>query len=239
TGVTGWTQFGAFAGAVQNSYSFNLSSSNEDQTGLSHFRNRHYSAEHGRFLQEDPIGFAGGLNLYAYAGNDPASYTDPFGLNPCFTHPSPKCIHDSMVAAVEALAQGVNLVGRVLREAALSLIPVEKFAVAGLGLARSAVAGTRLNAALRFEEATSVFARGGGLHPDVVRNATRIIEGTDLRNPAVIAELSRGGTNIADWGKYTTQTFKSPAGDFQVHFYYNRATGALNTAIDYKVVLNR
>ncbi|MGH7471588.1 MAG: RHS repeat domain-containing protein, partial [Longimicrobiales bacterium] len=83
TGVTGWTQFGAFAGAIQSSYSYNLSSSSEQETKTSHFRNRHYSAEHGRFLQEDPIGFAGGLNLYAYAGNDPATFTDPFGLNPC------------------------------------------------------------------------------------------------------------------------------------------------------------
>ncbi|MGH8437406.1 MAG: RHS repeat-associated core domain-containing protein [Pseudomonas sp.] len=57
-----------------------MSSSSEQETKTSHFRNRHYSAEHGRFLQEDPIGFAGGLNLYAYAGNDPATYTDSFGL---------------------------------------------------------------------------------------------------------------------------------------------------------------
>jgi hypothetical protein len=30
--------------------------------------------------QEDPIGLAGGLNLYGYAGADPVNYTDPFGL---------------------------------------------------------------------------------------------------------------------------------------------------------------
>ena len=32
------------------------------------------------FLTQDPIGLAGGVNLYAYAGNDPISYDDPFGL---------------------------------------------------------------------------------------------------------------------------------------------------------------
>ena len=32
------------------------------------------------FTQEDPIGVAGGLNLYGYAGGDPINFSDPFGL---------------------------------------------------------------------------------------------------------------------------------------------------------------
>jgi len=34
----------------------------------------------GTFTQEDPIGLAGGLNLYGYAGGDPINFSDPFGL---------------------------------------------------------------------------------------------------------------------------------------------------------------
>lgn len=41
-----------------------------------------YDPQTGRFLSQDPIGLAGGVNLYAYAGNNPASYSDPFGLCP-------------------------------------------------------------------------------------------------------------------------------------------------------------
>lgn len=34
----------------------------------------------GRFLSRDPIGLAGGLNLFAYTSNDPARFVDPSGL---------------------------------------------------------------------------------------------------------------------------------------------------------------
>ena len=39
-----------------------------------------YDGEGGRFTQEDPIGIAGGLNLYGYANGDPVNFSDPFGL---------------------------------------------------------------------------------------------------------------------------------------------------------------
>jgi hypothetical protein len=34
----------------------------------------------GLSTQEDPIGLAGGLNLYGYAGGDPINSSDPYGL---------------------------------------------------------------------------------------------------------------------------------------------------------------
>jgi len=37
----------------------------------------------GPYTQQDPIGIAGGLNLYGYANGDPINFSDPFGLSPC------------------------------------------------------------------------------------------------------------------------------------------------------------
>lgn len=44
-----------------------------------HYKARVYRPDLGRFLQTDPVGYAQGLNLYAYVGNDPVNRTDPTG----------------------------------------------------------------------------------------------------------------------------------------------------------------
>lgn len=53
-----------------------------DPTGLHWMFNRYYSARLGRFLNEDPIGLAGGdVNLRRYCMNSPVGYYDPLGLS--------------------------------------------------------------------------------------------------------------------------------------------------------------
>ncbi|WP_371921593.1 RHS repeat domain-containing protein [Pseudomonas sp. DE0010] len=49
------------------------------ETGLHYNLFRFYDPEIGRFTQPDPIGLAGGLNLYEYAPN-PFTWIDPWGL---------------------------------------------------------------------------------------------------------------------------------------------------------------
>jgi RHS repeat-associated protein len=47
------------------------------------YRARYYNPTTGRFLSEDPIGLAGGFNLYAYAQDSPTNRVDPSGCLDC------------------------------------------------------------------------------------------------------------------------------------------------------------
>lgn len=64
-----------------NGNEFQYTGRENEGNGLYYYRARFYSPLLGRFISQDPLGFAGsGPNLYAYAGDAPTNYTDPFGL---------------------------------------------------------------------------------------------------------------------------------------------------------------
>ncbi|WP_409846789.1 RHS repeat domain-containing protein [Roseateles asaccharophilus] len=51
----------------------------QDSGNLYYYRARFYDPQLKRFLSEDPIGLAGGGNVYVYVEGDPLSFTDPTG----------------------------------------------------------------------------------------------------------------------------------------------------------------
>ncbi len=52
----------------------------DQETGLHYNWHRYYDPETGRYISADPIGLAGGMNLYAYVGSNPVNWFDPEGL---------------------------------------------------------------------------------------------------------------------------------------------------------------
>jgi RHS repeat-associated protein len=77
--------YGNTAGSSRTRYGF-TGRERDPLTGLMHYRARSYDPQLGRFISEDPIGLAGGLNQFAYVGNDPQNRTDPSGLHEIDVH---------------------------------------------------------------------------------------------------------------------------------------------------------
>ncbi|MCX6970735.1 MAG: RHS repeat-associated core domain-containing protein [Verrucomicrobia bacterium] len=50
------------------------------ETGLAYYGFRYFSPSLGRWLNNDPLGEAGGMNLQGFVSNNPLSLVDPFGL---------------------------------------------------------------------------------------------------------------------------------------------------------------
>jgi RHS repeat-associated protein len=84
------------AGAVQSSYTYEAygkaaksgtattnsqtyTGREDDGTGLYYYRARYYNPTISRFVSEDPIGLAGGINTYGYVGGNPVLRVDPYG----------------------------------------------------------------------------------------------------------------------------------------------------------------
>jgi len=51
------------------------------ETGTSYNMARDYDARIGRYIESDPIGLAGGLNTFGYAGANPLLHSDPEGTD--------------------------------------------------------------------------------------------------------------------------------------------------------------
>ncbi|MFZ0413467.1 MAG: RHS repeat-associated core domain-containing protein [Candidatus Acidiferrales bacterium] len=70
----------ASSGSLTNPFQYTARES-DPETGLYYYRARYYDPSTGRFLNEDPTGFKGGINLYGCVGNDPINKTDPDGTD--------------------------------------------------------------------------------------------------------------------------------------------------------------
>ena len=86
TGTTGklveritYDGYGNSAGSTRTRYGY-TGRERDQLMGLLYYRARFYDPQLGRFMSEDPIGFGGGVNSFAYVSNNPQNKTDPLGL---------------------------------------------------------------------------------------------------------------------------------------------------------------
>ncbi|MGH7676523.1 MAG: RHS repeat-associated core domain-containing protein [Gemmatimonadales bacterium] len=125
-----------------------------DKAGTLYRRNRVYDPATGRFTQEDPIGLAGGLNLYGFADGDPVNYGDPFGLCPYVItgKPCPGLLAVG-VGFVPIAGDAIDIIGAAVGR---DLLTGEE--IGGLGIAATIV-GTVLGSGRLGREALKVPAK--------------------------------------------------------------------------------
>lgn len=88
----------------------------DSDTGLFYYRARWYDPKIGRFISEDPIGLAGGINQFSYVGNNPQNANDPSGLYEIDVHyyltyflaKETGCFSDAEARAIANGDQGVD-----------------------------------------------------------------------------------------------------------------------------------
>ena len=101
--------FGKTTVTGTSSNPFQFTGRENDSTGLYYYRARYYSNTSMRFINEDPINFAGGdPNLYAYVSNNPVQWLDPYGLYKIFV-----CLDTNILTVVNDDGQGAYQTGTV------------------------------------------------------------------------------------------------------------------------------
>jgi RHS repeat-associated protein len=163
------------------------------EAGLYDYRNRVYSAQLGRFLQADPIRFAGGdVNIYRYCNNNGVNYIDPYGEALIAGAAIGAGVEIAMQMAT-GMAHGQTFtesftnvnIGRVAVSAALG--------ASGLGLGKMIATANKARIARR----ASRFVRdsAGFIRPDVAAEA--------LTNGLIREAITDGATSAAAMGAAT------------------------------------
>jgi RHS repeat-associated protein len=177
-----------------------LIESKRDKAQTLYMRNRVYDPKAGRFTQEDPLGLAGGLNLYGFANGDPVNFSDPFGLCPCLPFVDPTAALNAamplpgrewvvrqaereagITMVVVGLAEGVFAGGRALLGRAIGLL-TRGGAEAAAGIPKNAL--NTLKAIRETGEAPAGY-RGGSEFLNDGRGGGQVLPGADAQGNAV------------------------------------------------------
>ncbi|HKP76893.1 MAG TPA: RHS repeat-associated core domain-containing protein [Longimicrobiaceae bacterium] len=174
-----------------------------DASGLYYRRNRFYDSDKGRFTQEDPIGLAGGVNVYGFAAGDPVGYDDPSGLCPWCV--AAEIVRGAAEGAVFGAATQI-IVNRIAHRPTFQGVGRSAAEGAAIGSVTAGIgSAVRGVAAIRSARAAAA-ARGGVIGYEAASSGFRVLESEgshiigafDVANgeARIITEVVREGDNL-------------------------------------------
>lgn len=163
-----------------------------DPTGLIHMRARYYHPGIRRFINQDPIGFGGGMNWYAYADGNPLMNPDPSGLY--------AVVDDAIAGGIGAVVGLVIQGGMDVWHGQMSpgshyLAAAAGGAVAGVGTLYLGPGGVGLGTAT----AAGIAGAGGAATSNVIRQTADISAGrqSSFSGTSLAVESAFGGAGGA------------------------------------------
>jgi RHS repeat-associated protein len=194
-------------GVTSGSFRYTGQCVDPETNGLYCYRARHYIPAWGRFMQVDPVRYAGGVNLYLYVSNDPLNLLDSLGL----VTDNPKVAGQTTnVASVGAVvAPGAEAASAIGGEIAVSGEAAAAGGAAGGGigaalgaaaavaaLAVPALLATTTSTASSSQDETQYVVRGGIATPDLL--ITRSAEHTSVPGLYGFSVQSAPGVSVND-----------------------------------------
>jgi RHS repeat-associated protein len=236
-----WAVYDRQRYAFRTSWHGSLLESKRDPSGLQYRRNRFYDPTAGRFTQEDPIGLAGGINLYGFASGDPVNFSDPFGLWPCGGFFS--CLGEmaamqwrgflagSDPTGLTPFGEGQGQLGYGIGKASILLGGAGRMIVGGNAVSGSGLAGAAAAAENSFISSgrmAHILRRHGS--GSTAANAGKFAEGADI--PGLVGQAMRSDATLIRPGAGSRILFEHTFSDAIGVNSKGMLTGRLRTVLD-------